>query len=153
MSPAWAAATCFGVEWKINEAGDRVYWPAGLVDPDKIQSDLASQCASMFNRVVRPEMRIERLDGKAVLVVFVPEVDTAAKPVFFKATGLPKGAWRRIGPTDQRCNEEDLWVLRGADEPRQSYDGAIMADARFDDLDPQAIAEQPDLLHSGRGFR
>ena len=52
-----------GAEWKTDEKGDVVYWAAGLSNPDKVQSDLASQCAGMFNVVLRPEMQVEAIDG------------------------------------------------------------------------------------------
>jgi ATP-dependent DNA helicase RecG len=130
-----------GVDWRVDEKGDTQYWPDCLADPDKIQKDLASQCASMLNVAIRPEMAVERLDGRTVIVVFVPEADVSQKPVYLKATGLPKGAFRRIGSTDQRCTDEDLWVLRGASQPQFGPDMAPVPDARMDDLDPQAIAE------------
>ncbi len=47
-----------GVNWTVNEKGDTVYTPAGLPDPDKVQRDLASQCATMLNVALRPEMRL-----------------------------------------------------------------------------------------------
>lgn len=130
-----------GIDWKVDEKGDTRYWPAGLTDPDKIQKDLASQCASMLNVVIRPEMAVERIEGKTVIVVFVSEADVSQRPVYLKATGLPKGAFRRIGSTDQRCTDEDLWVLRGASQPQFGPDMAPIVDARMDDLDSQAIAE------------
>jgi ATP-dependent DNA helicase RecG len=130
-----------GIDWKVDEKGDTRYWPAGLIDPDKIQKDLASQCASMLNVAIRPEMAVERIEGKTVIVVFVPEADISQKPIYLKATGLPKGAFRRIGSTDQRCTDEDLWVLRGASQPQFGPDMAPIPDARMDDLDSQAIAE------------
>lgn len=130
-----------GVDSRVDGKGDTQYWPEGLADPDKIQKDLACQCASMLNVAIRPEMGVERLDGKTLIVVFVPEVDVSQKPVYIKATGLPKGAFRRIGSTDQRCTDEDLWVLRGASQPQFGPDMAPVPDARMDDLDPQAIAE------------
>lgn len=61
-----------GVECKIDFKGDAAYWPGGFPDPDKSQKDLPTQCATMLNVVIRPEMTVERIDGKAVLVVFVP---------------------------------------------------------------------------------
>lgn len=91
--------------------------------------------------VIRPEMSLERVNDKTVLVVFVPEVDVTQKPVYLKATGLPTGARRRIGSTDQRCTDEDLWVLRGASQPVQGPDMGVVPDARLEDLDPQAITE------------
>ena len=130
-----------GVDSRVDEKGDTRYWPEGLADPDKIQKDLASQCASMLNVAIRPEMAVERLNDKTVIVVFVPEADVSQKPVYLKATGLPKGAFRRIGSTDQRCTDEDLWVLRGASQPQFGPDMAPVLDARMDDLDSQAIAE------------
>lgn len=61
--------------------------------------------------------------------------------IYLKSTGLPGGARRRIGSTDQRCTDEDLWVLRGASQPVQGPDMSIIPDARLDDLDSQALTE------------
>ena len=128
-----------GIDSAVNDRGDVVYWVEGLSDPDKVQKDLASQCSTMFNCVVRPVIRAERINGRPVLTVFVSEAEVAQKPVYLKATGLPKGAWRRIGSTDQRCTDEDLWVLRGESQARHGPDQAVLTDARMDDFDANAI--------------
>ena len=130
-----------GVEWSINAKGDTVYRPEGVPDPDKLQQDLATQCVSMLSFPLRPEIAVERIDGKTLVVVQVAEVDHGHKPVYLKATGLPRGAYRRIGSTDQRCTDEDLWVLRGDTRPRTGPDQGILTDARRDDFDPAALAE------------
>jgi len=70
----------------------------------------------------------------------VPEADVTQKPIYLKATGLPLGAYRRIGSTDQRCVDEDLWVLRGESQPTHGPDQSILPDARLDDFDPAALA-------------
>jgi len=129
-----------GVDWAINDKGDTVYTPAGLPNPDKVQRDLASQCASMLNVALRPEMQLEQVDGHTLLVVYVPEADVTHKPIYKKATGLPSGAWRRIGSSDQRCVDEDLWTLRGASQPLHGSDSVTLPDARLDDFDPAALA-------------
>lgn len=129
-----------GADWFVNDKGDTVYRAAGLPDPDKVQRDLASQCASMLNVALRPEMQTETLGGETVLVVHVPEADVTQKPVYFKATGLPRGAYRRIGSSDQHCVDEDLWVLRGQSQPLHGPDLSVLADARLDDFDPVAVA-------------
>ena len=106
-----------GADWSINDKGDTVYRPAGLPDPDKVQRDLASQCASMLSVTLRPEMQLETVDGHTVLVVYVPEADVTHKPVYLKATGLPRGAYRQhclarpqtiIGGWHLRCRCDDL---------------------------------------------
>jgi len=130
-----------GANWKTNDKGDVVYWAEGLSDLDKIQKDLASQCSTMLNVVVRPEMQVDTVDGKPVLVVYVPESDISQKPVYLKATGLPRGAYRRIGSTDQHCVDEDLWVLRGETQPQSGPDMVVIRDATHDDIDLMAVAE------------
>ncbi|EYC50232.1 ATP-dependent DNA helicase RecG [Hylemonella gracilis str. Niagara R] len=129
-----------GADWSINEKGDTVYWAAGLPDPDKLQRDLATQCASMLNVALRPEMQVETVGGQSVLVVYVPEADVTHKPVYLKATGLPRGAYRRIGSSDQHCVDEDLWVLRGESQPSHGPDASLVPEARLEDFDPAAIA-------------
>lgn len=130
-----------GVSGHVNEKGDRVYLAEGVPDPDKLQLDLATQCANTLSIVVRPQISVERVDGKTLVVVYIPEVDAGLKPVYLKATGLPRGAYRRIGSSDQRCTDEDIWVLHGEPSPRQGPDQTLLGDARMDDFDPAALTE------------
>ena len=114
------------------------YEVGGIDDPDKIQADIASGCASIFNLPVRPRTSVEIHDGKTVIVVEVSELEPSQKPLFFKKHGLPRGAWRRIGSTDQRCTEEDLVVFYG-NRQSDSYDLTPLPHAKLEDLDPEAI--------------
>lgn len=106
-----------GAAWFINDKGDTVYRAVGLPDPDKVQRDLVSLCAPMLNVALRPQMQTEAVDGRTVLVVYIPEADVTQKPVYLKATGLPRGAYRRVGSTDRHCVDEDLWALRDESQP------------------------------------
>ena len=125
-----------GVVWSENAEG---YVVSGIDDPDQLQADLATQCASMMNRPIRPEIWTEVIEGRAVVCVHVPEAQLGDKPVYIKSRGLPRGAYRRIGSTDQRCNEDDLLVF-AQHRQNQSYDQTLVPDARFEDLDPDAVA-------------
>jgi ATP-dependent DNA helicase RecG len=116
------------------------YEAQGLENPDKISSDLASQAASVFNQPLRLEIKTETLGGKPVVVVFVQEASSQDKPIYFKAQGLPKGAFRRIGSTDQRCTEDDLIILYHGRQ-QDSFDAGLLPDASFDDFSPEAIAD------------
>lgn len=116
------------------------YEVEGLGQPDKISADLASKCASMFNRPYRVDISTEYLDGKAVIVVFVPEASPQDKPLFLKAQGLPKGAFRRIGSTDQHCTEDDLIALYQGHQ-QDSFDTGIVTDATLEDFAPEALAD------------
>lgn len=75
------------------------YTVTGINNPDKIQSDFATQCANMFNLPVRPEIEAEQMStGKIAIKVLVPELSQAQKPLYFKKEGLPRGAYRRFLP-------------------------------------------------------
>lgn len=116
------------------------YEVVGIDNPDKLASDLATRCRIEFNIPVRVDIRQEFLNDRTVLLVFVPEAQPGEKPVFFKSQSLPRGAFRRIGPTDQRCTEDDLTVFyegRG----NEAYDFNAVADASLDDIDPDAVAD------------
>ncbi len=112
----------------------------GVANPDKVTSDIANQCRDMFNIPVRVDISIENVQGNNVIAVFVPEAQPQDKPIFFKAQGLPKGAFRRIGSTDQRCTDDDMAVLYQGRQ-QESFDAGIVADAALDDLAPEAIAD------------
>lgn len=112
------------------------YEIAGIDDPDKIQKDLATSCASSFNVTVRPQIEVDKVENKTVLVVYVPEQDPSNKPVYFRSKGLPSGAYRRVGSTDQRCTDDDLQIFY---HNREGYDSSIVEDATTSDLDDQAI--------------
>ncbi len=112
----------------------------GVPNPDKLSADIASQCATTFNTPLRVEISTEMLEGKPVVVVFVPEAAAQDKPIYFKSTGLPKGAYRRIGSTDQRCTDDDLEALYQSRQ-REAFDAGIVSDAELSDFDESAIAE------------
>src|SRR5690606_19174506 len=87
------------------------YYASGVEQSDKIQLDLSTQCASMFNQPIRPTIQVESVNGKNVIVAYVPELPDGQKPAYFRNENLPQGAYRRIGSSDQRCTDDDLFVF------------------------------------------
>ena len=116
------------------------YEVEGIEQPEKLGAEIATQCRNTFNQPVRVEISTETIGGKAVLVVHVPEAQPQDKPIFFKAQGLPKGALRRISSTDQHCTDDDLAVFYQGRQ-QESFDGTLVADTTWDDLQPEAIAD------------
>jgi ATP-dependent DNA helicase RecG len=115
------------------------YVVEGVANPEKVQADVASQCASAFNRPLRPILWTEEVEAKPVIGIFVPESQPQEKPLYFRNQGLPRGAFRRIGTTDQRCTEDDLLVFY-QDQRHGTYDETLILAAGVDDLDPEAIS-------------
>ncbi|MCW5757987.1 MAG: putative DNA binding domain-containing protein [Phycisphaeraceae bacterium] len=119
---------------------DLGYEASGLAEPEKVQADLASQCASMLSIRVRPEIHVEKVGDAPVVVAFIPEASPTDKPVYITSKGLPKGAFRRIGPADLTCTEDDLIVLYEGHHA-ETYDTTIIRDGTLADIDPGAINE------------
>ena len=121
-----------------NKAGNGPqYIVDGVADPDKTQLDLATQCKSVFNTPIYPTIKVEKVDGKAVLKVVVDEQPSGRKPVYFKKDGLPKGAYRRIGSADLVSTEEDLW--RFYEDPDSKYDETPVKHSSLADVDERAV--------------
>ncbi len=103
---------------------------------DKIQTDIASQAASMFNRPVRPKINVETVNGKIVIVLFIDELSPEQKPLFFKNQRLPQGAYRRIGAADHQCTEDDMALFYQSVE---TLDQSTIKDAQIEDLSEDSI--------------
>lgn len=114
------------------------YYVEGISNPDKLQLDIASQTATLFNQPVRPDIEIEKMsNGKLVLKMFVSELPDGQKPLYFKNKGLPQGAYRRIGSSDQRCTEDDLFIFYNKED---SLDSTIVNDTSSEDISEEAIS-------------
>ena len=113
-----------------------VYVPENIENPDKIQNDLTTQCSTMFNVRIRPQIETEVVDGKTVLVVKIDEAPEAQKPIYIVNRGLPQGAFRRVGSSDQKCTEDDMRIFYSSAE---SFDSTIVKGATLDDIDDNAV--------------
>lgn len=114
------------------------YTVTGIQGSDKLQLDLASKCNSMFNQAVRPEVEIEKLEsGLLAMKILVSELPDAQKPLYFKSEGLPAGAFRRIGSSDQRCTDDDLYVFYNQED---TLDSSIIKDTSHDDISEEAVS-------------
>ena len=120
----------------MTEDGKPVYEPENIENTDKIQSDFVAMCNSMFNVRIRPIINVEEYQGKAVIVVKIEELPESQKPAYFAKRGLPEGAFRRIGPSDEKCSEEDMYLFY---QSADTYDSCIVDDADLDDIDENAL--------------
>ena len=120
----------------MAEDGRPVYEPENIENTDKIQSDFVAMCNSMFNVRIRPIINVEDYLGKTVIVVKIEELPESQKPAYFAKRGLPDGAFRRIGPSDEKCSEEDMYLFY---QSADTYDSCIVDDADLDDIDENAL--------------
>jgi ATP-dependent DNA helicase RecG len=116
------------------------YEISGVVNPDRLQSDLASRCGTEFNHPVRPQIWQERRSGRTVVVAYVPEAPPLQKPIFVKKRGQQHGTFRRIGSADVRCTEEDIAYFY-QEQTYCTYDETLIREACLEDLDPEMLDE------------
>jgi ATP-dependent DNA helicase RecG len=121
-----------------NDAAEPKYLITGVSDPDTLQSEIASLCRQNFNIPIRPTLRVIPHSLGIILLVYVPEAQAHEKPVYIKSKGLDKGAYRRIGSSDQICTREDLDLLYQLRSKRK-FDETPEERASFEDFDPKAI--------------
>lgn len=112
------------------------YVVSGVENLDKLQRDIASQCAEVFNIPIRPQISVETTGDKNVIFIDVPEASPQQKPIYFQNQGLPGGAYRRIGSTDQRCTPEDLFLFFNKED---EFDKSVIADSDWEDLSESAV--------------
>lgn len=87
------------------------YIVSGVSNPDKLQNELVNLCRQSFYKPIRPTIDVLCRPEGALLVAYIPEAEPYEKPNFIKSKGIERGAYRRIGPTDQLCLQEDLDLL------------------------------------------
>lgn len=114
------------------------YTISGIKDADKLSSDIMSACQNKFNSPIRPTIKRDYVDKKIVLRIEIHELNASQKPLFIRATGLPRGAYRRIGSSDVKCTQEDL-IAFIQDGTSDTFDTHLVRDSRIQDIDPQAV--------------
>ena len=127
---------------------DRTLTPVGVGNPDQLQKDLASK-ASEMEPPLRLKMYPHEIDGKLVLAVQVPEVDPELKPCYYKPSGLPGGAYVRVGDGDRRMTDYEVYMLRTAHKTVND-DRAPVEGATLDDLDSYLIDKYLEKLRQGK---
>lgn len=114
------------------------YIVSGVADPDRLQSELVTLCRQNFNIPIRPAIDVILHADGPIIVAYIPEAEPYEKPVFIKSRGIEKGAFRRIGPTDQICTREDVDLINRL-RSQKKFDETMINNASWKDFDPQAI--------------
>lgn len=79
----------FGVAPSSDPAlGD--YEVRGVTNPDKMQTEFATQCRTIFNATVRPIINVEQFNTKNVVVAFIPEAAPQISPF-----SLNRWVWKK----------------------------------------------------------
>lgn len=90
----------------IDEQND--YYECGVYDPQDIQKKINEQCLQM-EPIVRPLLTVADKDGKYFVSAEIPGVDLSERPCYYKGKGRLKGAYVRVGDSDEPMTEYEIY--------------------------------------------
>ena len=114
----------------VAEKG-KIFEVVGVENVDQVQNTFLSTLRSRekLNREISVEAYKYDIEGKTVLVFYVPELPRHDKPVYLK--GNPKESYIRRGAGDERCTQKELErFLRDASQ--ECYDTQTVSDIPSD---------------------
>lgn len=158
-SPVAQTLSAFGntkggiIAFGIKEHNDRTLEVVGLEDIANIQEKMITLSAADMSEVLRLEYFMITLQGKNILVVYVPECNNRTKPYHTKKLGMDKGAYIRDGNTDRRMTTEEVRdYVRNAQT--DDFDSHCADDAAKEDLSMDKIKNflQKSADKTGRKF-
>lgn len=132
----------FGVDEKQN------YKEVGVYDPQDIQKKINEQCLQM-EPVVRPLLTVVEKDEKFFVSAEIPGVDIVDRPVFYQGKGRLKGAYIRIGDSDEPMTEYEVYSYEAYRKKYQD-DIRVIERASFASLKQDLLAEYVELLKKGK---
>lgn len=125
------------------DARHESFWVAGVTNSDQLLNTLQNNCREQFETSIPIQGEVAFLEGRRVLLVFVPELDPVAKPCTFKGKFDSKskrktGVWRRGLNGDYECSQLELEPILLA-RRGMGFEQVVLPDAEWGDLDPEAI--------------
>lgn len=92
----------FGIDENNN------YSESGVYDAQDLQKKINEQCLQM-EPIVRPLLTVVEKDGKSFVAAEIPGIDLAERPCYYKGGGRLKGAYTRIGDSDEPMTEYEIY--------------------------------------------
>jgi len=131
----------------LDESAD--FSITGVGDAHRLQEEITSLASDNMEPALRPGFTVDEIDGETVVAVEIDEVPASQKPCFYKTAGLPKGAYLRVGNTNRRMTEYEVFgYLSGREQP--THDEDTVSDASLEDLDNSLIESYLERLRQIR---
>lgn len=118
----------------------------GIESPEKIKKDLFNTAANSqkasHNVLTNDSVVIHDIDGKTIISVYVPELDTSKKPLYLNDN--PKKSYIRKNDGDYIITDEEL--RRFMRESSADIDSELLENYSIDDLDPSSILQFKNIV-------
>ena len=130
----------------IDEEND--YEELGVYDPQDIQKKINEQCLQMEPKV-RPLLTVVEKDKKYFVSAEIPGIDLTERPCFYQGRGRVKGAFTRVGDSDEPMTEYEVYSYEAY---RKKYQDDIrgVERASVESLNQQLLEKYIDALKDGK---
>lgn len=112
----------------------------GVADAHRLQENVSNTAASDMEPPLRPDFTVDEIQGATVVVVEVQEVDVALRPCHYKPAGLQKGSYVRVGNTNRRMTDYEVFGYVSA-RTQPAFDEEPIAETTIEDLDGTKLEE------------
>lgn len=121
----------------------------GVGDAHRLQEEITHIASNEMEPALRPEFFVDEIEGETIVAIEIDEIYAGQKPCFYKPSGLPKGAYLRVGNTNRQMTEYEVFgYLSGRGQPLHDED--IVADTTLDDLDKKLLDKYIEDLRRSR---
>ena len=130
----------------------RGYKAVGVHDAQQLQKDLAELAQSQMEPAVTVTISHEVVSGASLVVVEVEELPPALKPSHHKGKDAFEGSYLRVGNTNQRMTQYQVWGYLSA-RAQPTFDADPVRESSRADLDTvraEAYAERLRASHPRR---
>ena len=127
----------------------RGFAATGVSDMARLQAEISGLAADAMEPPIRPSFAAVRVADRDVLAVEVPECPKPQKPCYHKKAGLWSGSYVRVGCTNRRMTEYEVYsYVSSRGQPRDDAEPVVLAS--LDDLDNIALEEFVSALATSR---
>ena len=130
----------------VDESKD--YKEVGVYDPQDLQKKINEQCLQM-EPVIRPLLTVLEKDEKYFVSAEIPGMDITDRPCYYKGSGRLRGAYVRVGDSDEPMTEYEIYSYEAY---RKKYQDDIRPVSRgtLASLDQELLLKYIELLKEGK---
>lgn len=116
----------------------------GVYDVHDLQKKITEQCKQM-EPVVRPLFTATEKNGLCFVSAEIPAIDLAERPCYYKGRGRTNGSYKRVGESDERMTEYEIYSYEAFRKKYQD-DIRIIPRCTFSSLNPSLLENYLYLL-------
>ncbi|MCP4231647.1 MAG: transcriptional regulator, partial [bacterium] len=122
----------------LDESSD--FSIVGVGDAHRLQEEITHLASDNMEPALRPQFVLDEIEDETVVAAEIDEVTATQKPCYYKTAGLSKGAYLRVGNTNRRMTEYEVFgYLSSQGQPAD--DNEIVKEATLNDLDDQLLED------------